>query len=97
MDEQTARKYAEAHGKAVLDGNMEHLKEDIVPELHPMLEQLSTMLPSPLTGVTVVSAEASEDHAESVIAYAGAEVTLQMKARWEDRDGRPRIVAAEPV
>lgn len=97
MDEQTAREYSEAHGKAVFEGDTEHVKADLISELHPMLDQLGEIVPSPLTDVRVVSVDAFDDHAESVIAYSGPDRTLKMKARWEDRDGRPQIVAAEPV
>ena len=38
-----------------------------------------------------------DDHADVQIRYSNERESLAIRTRWEERDGRPMIVDAEPV
>jgi molybdopterin-guanine dinucleotide biosynthesis protein A len=98
MDEQQLRDHAQAHGRAVVTGDMPALTEDFAEELRPQMRELAKALPRKMTGAEVTAVEAAEDHGIAEIVYAGDDDrTVTIRSRWEERDGRPRIVDAHPV
>ena len=96
MDEQTVRPYAEAHGAAVVAGDMAHVLADIDPDLHPHMGPVVDALPKPTTGAEVVSVEPGDQAAVVLIRYSGADSETVVRSVWEDRGGRPLIVEAVP-
>ena len=97
MDEARAREYAERHGKSVERGDMAAVASDLVEDLHPQLPVIGKILPSPCDKAEVLSVESAEDHAIVHFRYSGADKTVTIRSRWEERGGTPMIVDAGPV
>ena len=98
MDENTIRQAAEAHGLAVREGDIDHIKADLIPDLHVHIPGIADVVPSPLESTRVEAVEVFDGYAESIVAYLSPAKTLRMKSRWEDRGaGRPQIVESVPV
>ncbi|MHB8692525.1 MAG: hypothetical protein ACYDHH_14910 [Solirubrobacteraceae bacterium] len=98
MDAHAIRDAAEQHGHAVLTGDIEHIRADLIPELHVHIPNIATAVPDQLQSICVESVETFGDYAESVIVYRGPNDSLRMRSRWEDRGaGRPQIVSSAPA
>jgi hypothetical protein len=97
MDEAHVREYAERHGKSVERGEMAAVASDLVEELHPQLPVIGQILPNPCDKAEVPSVEPAEARAIVHIRYSGADKTVTIRSRWEDRGGTPMIVDAGPV
>jgi hypothetical protein len=97
MDEVPTRKHAEAHAKAVVDGDMDAVTADFVPELRGQIQEIAQNLPQPTTEADVRKVEMEEDHAIVEIRYANDETSVTLRSRWEEHDGRPMIVGAAPA
>jgi hypothetical protein len=97
VDEAVVRKHAEEHAKSVERGDMAAVASDLIPDLHPLLPQIAADLPNPTKTAAVLSVEARDDHALVDIRYSGDDKTVTFRSRWEDREGRPLIVSAQPV
>jgi hypothetical protein len=98
MDSALIRRLAHEHGQAVMANDADRLMADVISELHRQIPQLASLLSGPLTAARVLSVVVFDDHAGTVIEYAGAQGLVTVKARWEDRGaGRPQIVDASPT
>lgn len=98
LDADTVRPYAQAHGQAVVDGDIERVMADIAPELAPHMGPVATALPRPTTSADVVSAEPGDDGAVVVqIRYRGAEAEATIRSVWRQVGDRPLIVEAAAV
>ncbi|MCW3038973.1 MAG: hypothetical protein JWM31_878 [Solirubrobacterales bacterium] len=98
METEQIRTAAEAHGRAVVNGDIEHIKADLVDELHPHIPAVAGAVPQPLQSATVLSVDVFEGYAETVTAYASPDRSVEFKSRWEDRGaGRPQIVESAPA
>jgi hypothetical protein len=96
MDRGSVERHAEDHAQAVVRGDMEAVIADFVPELRPQVPELAKGLPQPTTSADVQSVQDAGDHAVVEIRYSGAEQSLTIRTRWEDREGRPLITEAAP-
>jgi hypothetical protein len=45
----------------------------------------------------VVSVDGGDEESVSLIRYSGADTAVTFRSRWQDRGGRPVIVAVEPA
>jgi hypothetical protein len=97
VDEAQVRQHAEEHAKSVERGDLAAVTADFIPELHEAVPEIAKSLPNPVNTGEVLSVEDKDDHAVVRIRYTGSEDTVTIQTRWEDRDGRPLIVAGEPV
>jgi hypothetical protein len=97
MDEARVREYAERHGKSVERGDMAAVASDLVEDLHPQLPAIGQILASSCDKAEALSVEPAGDHAIVHIRYSGADKTVTIRSRWEDRGGTPTIVDAGPV
>jgi hypothetical protein len=97
VDEAQVREHAEEHARAVERGDLAAVTADFIPELHEAVPEIAKSLPNPVNTGEVLSVEDNDDHAVVQIRYTGDEDTVTIQTRWEDRDGRPLIVAGEPV
>ena len=92
MHESAVRPYAEAHGRAILTGDLEHALADLTQEVRDNL----IALPEPLTSSEVMSIKAADD--ESVVAhirYTGGDAEeVTVRSVWKQLGGRPMIVEA---
>ena len=97
MEEVPTRKHAEAHAKAVVDGNMDAVAADFVPELRGQAGEIGRQLPQPVEEAEVQRVDVEGDHATVEISYSNDDQRLTIRTRWEERDGRPMIVDGAPV
>lgn len=97
MDEERTRKQVEDHADAVVRGDMDTVTNDFAEELQPQVPELAKALPMPVAEAEVLSLEVGESESVAQIRYTGegGEVTIQ--TQWQDVDGRPVIVAGQPV
>ncbi|HEY1595093.1 MAG TPA: hypothetical protein VGF74_06845 [Thermoleophilaceae bacterium] len=97
MDEAQVRERAEEHARSVERGDLAAVTADFIPELHEAVPELAKSLPNPVNTGEVLSVEDKDDHAVVQIRYTGDDSSVTIQTRWEDHDGRPLIVAGEPV
>ncbi len=97
MDEQSVRKHAEAHGKAVVDNDMAALMADFTEEGRANLGPVAAALPQPVQTAEIVSLEASGNATVVDIRYSNAEKSATIRSEWVDADGRPKINAVSVV
>jgi 5,10-methenyltetrahydromethanopterin hydrogenase len=97
MDEVPTRQHAEAHVKAVLEGDMESITNDFVPDMRDKVQGLAEKLPRPTEDADIEKIDMEEDHAMVQIRYSNERESLAIRTRWEELDGQPMIVAANVV
>lgn len=94
MDENMIWKAAEAHGRAVREGDIEHIKADLIPELHVHIRGIADVVPSPLQSTRVEALEAFDDYAESIVAYSSPTDEVPLGG---SRRRAPQIFESAPV
>lgn len=97
MDETRTRQCVQDHADAVVRGDMEHVTNDFVEELRPQVPQIGASLPRPVTSAEVRSLQIGDDESVAEIHYTGANGSLTIRSHWREIDGRPLIVAGEPI
>ena len=95
MDEAPTRRHAEAHAKAVVEGDMDTVENDLVPEIRDQLQEVAGKLPQPTEDAEVEKLEMEDDHAVVLIRYSNERESVALRSRWEEHDGRPMIVEVE--
>ena len=94
MDEVPARKHAEAHAKAVVEGDMDTATNDFVPDMRDKVQDIAGKLPQPVEDADVESLDFEDDHAIARIRYSNERESIAIRTRWEEHGGRPMIVEA---
>ncbi len=97
MQEVATRNHAEAHAKAVLNGDIDAVTADFVPNLRGQAGEIAQQLPQPVTHAEVQKVDVEDDHATVEIQYSNDDQSLTIRTRWEEVDGRPMIVEGAPV
>lgn len=97
MDESTVREHAEAHGRAVVEGDLRRAAGDLTDEVRATAGDVMARLPRPLTGVEVASVEPSGDDYLARIRYSGESEARTVEARWTDAGDRPKIAELSVV
>jgi hypothetical protein len=97
MDDQQTREHVEQHADAVVRGDTDALAADFTESLRPHLPELGKFLPRPVTGAEVLSVEVGATESVALIRYWGDTGDVTVRSRWQDEDGRPVIVHAEPA
>ena len=95
MDESTVRQHAEAHGNAVVAGDLKAAGSDLTPEAAAQAPGVMGKLPRPTTAAEVQKLETVGDEVVVHILYKGADSDATVVSTWADRDGRPKIVNLE--
>jgi hypothetical protein len=95
MDEVPTRQHAEAHAKAVVEGDRDTVENDLVPEIRGQRQEVGAKLPQPTEDAEVEKVEMEDDHAIVLIRYSNERESVALRSRWEERDGRPMIVEVE--
>ena len=94
MDEVPTRQHAEAHVKAVLEGDMDTVTNDFVPDMRDKVQDIAGKLPQPTENAEIEKLEMEDDHANVRIRYSNERESVAIRTRWEEHDGRPMIVEA---
>lgn len=97
MDERKVREHADTHAESVRKGDMDAVAADLVEDLRPMLPEVGKLLPRPVTEAEVLGIDFAGDGATARIRYAGDAKEVTLRSQWREIDGRPMIVAVEPV
>jgi hypothetical protein len=97
MDENTTQGSVQAHADAVVRGDMDHVVSDFKEELRPQVGEIGKQLPRPVTSAEVLGLDVGDDSSYAAIKYTGPDGELTIRTHWQDIDGRPQIVGAEPV
>ncbi len=92
MDEVPTRMHVEAHVKAVLEGDIDTVTNDFVPDMRDQVQDAAAQLPQPTTNADVEKLDMHEDHAIARIRYSNDEASIALRTRWEEHGGRPMIV-----
>jgi hypothetical protein len=92
MDESTVREHAEAHGRAVVAGDLRTAGSDLTPEAASQAPGVMGKLPRPTTGAEVLEVSMEDDRAVVSVLYKGSDAGTTVISTWVDRDGRPMIV-----
>lgn len=96
MDESTVKQHAEAHGNAVVAGDLRTAGADLTPEVASQAQTVMGQLPRPTTGAEVLKVEsAGDDAVRAHILYKGSDSETTVISTWADRDGRPMITNLE--
>ena len=94
MDEVPTRQHVEAHVKAVLEGDMDTVTNDFVPDMRDQVQGIASKLPQPTENGEVEKLDMEDDHANVQIHYSNERESVAVRTRWEEHDGRPMIVEA---
>jgi hypothetical protein len=97
MDEERTRKQVTEHADAVVRGDMDTVVADFSDELQPQVPEIAKALPQPVTSAEVLSLEVGDSESVAQIRYTGETSEVTVRTRWQDQDGRPRIVHGEPI
>lgn len=97
MDEQKTRSHVQDHADAVVRGDMDAVIADFAEELRPQVPQIAQSLPQPVTAAEVLSVEVGDPESVAEIRYTGESRNVTIRSRWREVNGRPSIVAGEPL
>ena len=97
MDEAKTKSTIQAHAEAIARGDMDAAVADFCAEMQPHVPELAKALPLPVSSAEVQSVDVGDDESVALIRYKGDSGEVTIRSRWQDVDGRARIVAGEPV
>jgi hypothetical protein len=97
MDAEITREHIRNHAVAVELGDMDAVVLDFTTDLQPQVPQIAQALPRPVTAAEVLSVEIGDTECVALIRYSGDTEEVTIRSRWQEEDGRPVIVAAEPA
>ena len=92
MDEDTIREHAANHGNATVAGDLKTAGRDLTPEAVEQAPGVMKALPKSLSDADITSVERDGSAYVAVIEYSGGGESTKVASRWEEREGRPRIV-----
>jgi hypothetical protein len=98
MDEAQIREHINKHPDAVVRGDMDAIVADFSEDLRPGVPQIvQDVLPQPVTAAEVLDLDVGDSEAVAMIRYSGETGEVTIRSRWQEQDGRPVIVHAEPT
>lgn len=97
MDEQTVRTHAEAHGQAMVDGDIKRAGSDLTPEAQAQAPDVMSNFPRKVEAAEVLSLDVQGEEAVVQARYRGEGKEVTVESRWGDRDGRPKILDMKVV
>lgn len=92
MDENTIKEHAAGHGQATVAGDFKTAGRDLTPEAVEQAPGVMKAMPKDLSDSDVTSVEKDGDAYVAVIVYSAGDESIEVASRWEEREGRPRIV-----
>jgi hypothetical protein len=91
MDQAEIRERAEAHAKAVVEGDLVVASKDLTDEARAQAPDVMKELPRPVTGADVGEVRTEGDDFVVGILYKGQDSEKQVESRWVEAGGRPMI------
>jgi hypothetical protein len=92
VDEDTVREHAANHGKATVAGDFKTAGRDLTPEAVEQAPGVMKLMPKSLSESAIASVDRDGDAYVAIIEYSGGGESTKVASRWEEREGRPRIV-----
>ena len=97
MEEQAVRTHAEAHGNALIEGNLRKAGGDLTPEAQAQAPEVMSNFPKKVESAEVVSLDVQGEEAVVQARYSGEGKEVTVESRWGERDGRPKILDMKVV
>ena len=92
MDETAVREQAQAHGNATVEGDLNRAGQDLTKEAMAGAGAVMKAMPQSLKSAEIDNVEAAGDGFVVLIRYSGDGDSIVVRSRWEEQDGRPKIV-----
>jgi hypothetical protein len=92
VDENTIKEHAASHGQATVAGDFKTAGRDLTPEAVEQAPGVMKAMPEDLSDSDVASVEKDGDAYVAVIVYSGGSEWIKVASRWEEREGRPKVV-----
>ena len=92
MDQAAVRQHAQSHGQAVVDNDLNKAGGDLTGNVLTYVADIMKQLPRPVTAAEVMDVAEDGDAYTAQIRYSGDDKTVDVRSRWQDVEGRPRIV-----
>ena len=86
------REHAEAHARAMEEGDLRRAASDLTEEARGAAGVVMAEMPNPVESAEVLSVETSGDEGVVCIRFSGADSATTVESRWAEREGRPMIV-----
>ena len=97
MDEQAVRTHAEAHGNALIEGDLRKAGGDLTPEAQAQAPDVMSNFPRKVETAEVLSLDVQGEEAVVQARYSGEGKEVTVESRWGERDGRPKILDMKVV
>lgn len=97
MDEETVRQHAEAHGQAIVAGDIKKAGSDLNQAAMQQAPNVMKALPRPATHASVESVTEKDDGYVARILYTGEDSAATVASTWVEEGGRPVISSLEIV
>ncbi len=97
MDETSVRRHVQAHGKTIVEDDMDRAIEDLTEEATPKAPGIIAQLPKPTTEAEVLKVDLTGEEAVVHIRYGGEAAATTVESRWHEIDGVPKTVDAEVI
>jgi hypothetical protein len=91
MDEDVVRSHVQAHGEAMVAGDLRRAGADLTESGRAGAGTVMAALPKAIESAELVSLEPAGDCYLARIRYRGEGRQVEVRSRWEERDGRPMI------
>jgi hypothetical protein len=95
LDEDKVREHAEAHGRAIVAGDLARAAGDLDEGVKAKAPSIMKRLPRPVTASEITSIVAGADAFVVHTRYEGDEGATTVESRWAEVGGRPLIVALD--
>ncbi len=94
MDEARVREHAEAHGQAMVDGDLGRAGSDLTKQAAATIGPVMKAMPRPVIKAEIQTIEATGDEYIVNIRYRGEDAEIVVRSRWIDEEGRPKVAEA---
>ncbi len=94
MDEASVREHAQAHGQAMVEGDINRAGSDLTKEAMATIGPVMKAMPRPVTNAEIQKVEAAGDEFIVDIRYTGDDSEVTVRSRWIEESGRPKVAEA---
>jgi hypothetical protein len=91
MDSETVKRHAEAHARAMVDGDLKRASSDLTDSGRAGAPAVMGAMPTRIDSAEVTSVTEEGDATTAVIVYSGEGKEVSVLSRWAEHDGRPMI------
>lgn len=91
MDADVVRRHAQAHGEAVVSGDLRRAASDLTESGRAAAGAVMAALPKQIVAAEVVGLEPSGEAYVARIRYEGEGRAVEVESVWQEHEGRPMI------